>query len=414
MKTRKQSVQIKTIHGYTVLLAPCPIDTIAVRAVVRTGFIHETMNNAGIHHLLEHVAVDGWKNCNSNCIQYWNKKGCTMNATTSNTEVNYFVKGLPDMAEEMVQYISTIVTTARLSEEVMRREKKAVISELSMIMNCPKYELSNVFNQSFYVPEGLQHMDDAKLQIKNVDTLTLSMLKEAHQKMYTPDSVVFVVYGNFSVPEITKLLTSYLPTSRPVDLPPFDCFSYRHDLLYVHKNSPTVTVIVGFPMKTLWNERDLYQHVLKTILFEELRTKHNLVYGVTVTVNQDHCSSSLMIEFECLPEVFVKTLHILFHQLLDCTRTLIDPEILIGQQRKMIYTYHTKYDYDVYYSTYAYHKRAMYTKRQLIRKIQESTVQSFRSFMKEAIVLPQCTLAYQGKKNFHLDWDMFKIDAPRK
>lgn len=408
MKTRKQSVQIKTIHGYTVVLAPCPIDTIAVRTVVRTGFIHETLKNAGIHHLLEHVTVDGWKPCTLNCIQYWNKRGCVMNATTGNTEVNYFVKGLPDMAEEIIKYISTIVTTPRLSEEVMHREKKAVISELSMTMNSPKYAVSNAFNKSFYVPEGLQHMDDAKLQLKNVDLLTMPMLKEAHQKMYTPETVMFVVYGNFSVPVITKLFHSHLPISTPVTPSPFDCFSYKHEIVYVHKDSPTVTVILGFPMKTLWNESSLYEQVLRMILFDELRTKYSLVYGVTVSINQDHCSSSMMVEFECLPEVFVKTLHVLFHRLMECTRTLIDKAILIGQQRRLIYMYHTTYDYDVYYSTYAYHKRAMYTKPQLIRKIQESTVQSFLSFMKEAIVFPQCTLAYQGKKNFHLDWNMFK------
>jgi len=408
MKTRKQSVQIKKIHGYTVVLAPCPIDTIAVRTVVHTGFIHETMTTSGIHHLLEHVSVDGWKPCNLNCIQYWNKRGCVMNATTGNTEVNYFVKGLPDMTEDIIRYISTIVTTPRLSEEVMHREKKAVISELSMVMNGPKYALTNAFNQSFYVPEGLQHMDDAKLQLKNIEALTMPMLKEAHQRMYTPETVMFVVYGNFSVPVITKLMTSYLPMSNAVVSPPVDCFSYKQEMLYVHKDSPTVTVLVGFPMKTLWNERGLYEHVLRTLLFDELRTKYSLVYGVTVTITQDHCSSSLVIDFECLPEVFIKTLHVLFHRLMECTRTLIDKEILIGQQRKMIYLYHTKYDYDVYYSTYAYHKRSMYTKPQLIRKIQESTVQSFRSFMKEAIVFPQCTLAYQGKKNFHLDWKMFK------
>jgi len=408
MKTRKQSVQIKKIHGYTVVLAPCPIDTIAVRTVVHTGFIHETMTTSGIHHLLEHVSVDGWKPCKLNCIQYWNKRGCVMNATTGNTEVNYFVKGLPDMTEDIIRYISTIVTTPRLSEEVMHREKKAVISELSMIMNGPKYALTNAFNQSFYVPEGLQHMDDAKLQLKNIEALTMPMLKEAHQRMYTPETVMFVVYGNFSVPVITKLMTSYLPMSNSVPPYPFDCFSYQKEMLYVHKDSPTVTVLVGFPMKTLWNERGLYEHVLRTLLFDELRTKHSLVYGITVTIHQDHCSSSLVIDFECLPEVFIKTLHVLFHRLMECTRTLIDKEILIGQQQKMIYLYHTKYDYDIYYSTYAYHKRSMYTKPQLIRKIQESTVQSFRSFMKEAIVFSQCTLAYQGKKNFHLDWKMFK------
>jgi len=409
MKTRKQSVQIKTIHGYTVVLAPCPIDTIVIRAVVATGFFHETSKTTGINHLLEHITVDGWKKCQTNCLQYWNQRGCVINATTNNTEVSYFVKGLPDMTEEMIDYISTIVTTPQLSEEVMHREKKAVISEMSMAMNNPKYELTNTFNQSFYAPEGLRYMDDAKLQLKNIGSVTMTMLKEAHRKMYSPNAVIFVVYGNFSVPDVTARLKQRLMDSTVELPPPVSCFSYKNEVLYVHKDSPTISVIVGFPMNSFWNEGGLYEHVLRTILFDELRTHYSLIYGISVTIKQDHCSSCLLIEFECLPELFVKCLILLFHRLMECARTHIGNHILEGQQRKLIYHYHTKYDYDIYYSTYAYHKRALYTKAQLIRTIQESTVESFRLFMKEAIVFPQCTLVYQGKKNFHMEWSQLKI-----
>jgi len=34
MKTRKQQVVIKTIHGYKVIVVPSPVDTVTVRVTV--------------------------------------------------------------------------------------------------------------------------------------------------------------------------------------------------------------------------------------------------------------------------------------------------------------------------------------------------------------------------------------------
>lgn len=410
MKTRKQRVSVKNINGYTVILAPSEMDTVTVRACVGAGFIHESSSTLGIHHLLEHVLISSFKPCHSDCILYWDKQGCILNATTDNTVVSYFIKGLPDIVDTMVQYIISILIRPTLEESVLQREKNAVLTELKMTMNSPDYPLTNAFNEAFFVPYGLSHYGDASIHLHNLPKFTLNDLQKAHQ-LYTSENIVFVVHGNFSE-SILRIFRENLPNKPlppPVQIP---CFSYQPAFLHVPHTSSTVRTILGFPMNDYYEHGPIINSLLSVLLFNELRTKNNLVYGIKASVNTDHCTSCLMIQFECIQEVFVKTLRILFHLLLTAH---LDPSILKGVQRKMIYGYQTKYAYDKYYASYLYHKRTLLTKSQLIKKVKSFTVKQFTSFMKETIQFQQCTLVYQYPTSFHVNWDTFlKIDTRGK
>ena len=410
MKTRKH-IPIKKINGYTVIMVPTPIDTMIVRASVSAGFIHETKDTLGIHHLLEHVLVDSSKQCQPNCMLYWDKEGCILNATTENTTVNYFVKGLPDIADKMIDYITTILIRPMLSDMVLQREKKAVLSELKMIMNTPDYKLSNVFNKAFYVPYGLQYNNDAALQSRNVKFITLQDLQEVHSTLYTPSNMVFVVYGKFSEPLVVRAFKKYLPVSSSV-YSPVSCFSYTPSFLHVPHSSSTVMTMIGFPLRRQYEYTTVVEKLLSILLLNELRTKHKLVYGIQCSVNTDHCSTCLILQFECIQDVFLKTLRILFQVLHQYTTTPIESSMLKGVQRRMTYAYSTDYNYDVYYSSYVYYPRPMLTKQQMIRHVNSFRVDMFQSFMKEIIQFNQCTVAYQYPTSFEIDWNTFlKIDA---
>jgi predicted Zn-dependent peptidase len=410
MKTRKH-IPIKKINGYTVIMVPTPIDTMIVRASVSAGFIHESPETLGIHHLIEHVLVDSSKQCHPNCMLYWDKEGCILNATTENTTVNYFVKGLPDIAEKMIDYITTILTRPKLSDLVLQREKKAVLSELKMMMNVPDYKLSNEFNKVFYVPYGLRYTNDASRQIQNLQTITLGDLQQVHSKLYTPSNMVFVVYGKFSESLVVRAFKRCLPISSVVYSPP-TCFSYTPSFIHVPHKSSTVMTMIGFPLRRQYEYSMVVQKILSVLLLNELRTKHKFVYGIQCSVNTDHCSTCLILQFECIQEVFVKTLRTLFHALHQCATTSLDPSVLKGVQRRFTYAYSTDYDYDVYYSSYVYYPRPLLTKKQLIRHVNSFQANMFQSFMKEMIQFNQCTVAYQYPTSFDLDWNTFlKIDA---
>ena len=118
-------------------------------------------------------------------------------------------------------------------------------------------------------------------------------------------------------------------------------------------------------------------------------------------------SKKIFIQFECIHDVFLKLLPLLFRTLRQYTETPIDPTLLKGIQRKMVYLYHTVYNYDVYYATYLHSKRKLLTKAQLIKNIKTFDVSMFTHFMKDIIHFEHCTLAYQYPTSFHVNWNTF-------
>jgi predicted Zn-dependent peptidase len=407
MKTKKAAIKIKTINGYSVVCVPTASSISIVRAVVHSGFIYETKENLGIYHLLEHVLVDAWNRCKKNCILYWDKRGGLLNASTEETTMNYYVKGLPDTIEDMIEYIASITTNATLYDSVIESEKKAVLSELTNENSNPQTTLIHAFNQSFYVPEGLRLSSDISTQIKNLSTLTKRDLYDMYHKVFTPANILFVVYGNFSYEKIHRCFSKHLIQHPSVELPLLPCFSYSHQFLYVPKKIKNINLVMGFPLQRMLSCSELFSIIMTNVLFFELRSRHNLIYSVYCYVTTNHCNSVFFIEIDCIPANFKRIIEVIVRTLQHYQDHPLSEEILHGSKRKLLYAYHTSYEYDIYYASYIYDKKSILTKQQLMKRISTFSGTQFKSIMNKDILLDKCTLVYQGPKDLHLTWKSF-------
>jgi predicted Zn-dependent peptidase len=52
---------IHKVNGYTIILVPNDTKTIHINACIKTGSINETKQDAGIHHLVEHILTEALK-----------------------------------------------------------------------------------------------------------------------------------------------------------------------------------------------------------------------------------------------------------------------------------------------------------------------------------------------------------------
>ena len=97
-----------------------------VESYINNGAVDENNENLGISHLLEHICTDGWSKCKNNCSDYWKKRGVILNASTGQTYVNYFIKGLPEYLKEMVDYIVVFLLAPPKTLAFFFRETKIV------------------------------------------------------------------------------------------------------------------------------------------------------------------------------------------------------------------------------------------------------------------------------------------------
>ena len=312
MYTRKApKAHLVSIHGYRVILHVTGVKMITVESAVRSGFMHETESTAGIHHLLEHVLTEGHKKCGASCSQFWKAKGVYMNANTDTDRMTYYTNGIEEDLSKMVEYIVAITDHPIMRATTVVKEKQAVIDELLTYGNDPAYAIDSAMNHLVY-KNGAEFQDDWKLQIKNLKHLNLDDLKRLYLEDFTPSSVIFVVSGNFRIPEVTSLFQKHLKQIPHGIMSPNACFTYTSATKFIHRDAPTMTVIFAFPSDLMVHDAMLAPQVaslLTDILFYELRTKRVLVYNVHIKATTTTCGTLMKAKMHVRDENAREAIH---------------------------------------------------------------------------------------------------------
>lgn len=287
-------LEILTVNNFKVILNYNPsTSTTMVQSFINNGFIDETKENAGISHLLEHVLTDAWVKCGSKgCYEYWRKKGVSLNASTDQTAVQYYVHGLKKFSKEMVDYITYLSVSPDITNARMEKEKKAVKNELMIHDSNPLIHVYNLLNKLLFRHEGLVHQDNMKLQIKNLKKINIHHLKDWIKRFYGSNNMLFVISGNFRKSEIMPILKKNLKKNTPVVSAPhyFDVFIPGIEVAY-HKNTliDNTNLIFAFHAPLYPNNAEIFYtdffekflgSGVTSMLMHELREKRQLIYTI--------------------------------------------------------------------------------------------------------------------------------------
>lgn len=405
MKTRKNKFVFKKINGYNILFVNDHNHTVHIEAVVKSGFIHETKHTTGINHLLEHVLISSWKKCNGSCLSYWYNKGAILNASTNDTLMQYYIKGLATEVDEMVEYMSSIVTSAIFNKTIIENEKQAVIDELTSISENPKTTLYNVFYKTFF-KDGLRYVEDIDLQIRNLKHLSIDDIKKAYHA-FNHETLFFVVYGQYDRRHVMNLFSKHLKEINGRSFKETDCFSRVNKIIYTPFKLDGTNIIIGFPSSVMSEHFDCYTTLLHQLLFNEMRTKHKLLYDILITTKTNECGTNLMIEINVREYNVKETLHILVYLLKQYCSVEIDKTSVDACKKNVKYKYYTDFSNVDYYIKSILEKTPILTKKQLISQIDLFSPSMFKKMCNQLIVFDEALCVYQSKHNAHISWDMF-------
>jgi len=405
MKSRKASIQIKKINGYNVMFVPMHNNVIHIEAVVHSGFIHETKETSGINHLLEHVLVSGWKKCNGSCNTYWDEKGAIINASTDNTVMKYYIKGVTEDINEMVEYISTIMSASFFDQTMLDNEKQAVIDELTALSGDHTTELHDVFHKHFFKMDGLRYVEDWKQQIKNLKHITLQDIKNAY-KAFNTDNMLFVVYGKYDKSSVSNLFSKHLLQVNGVKVKKVDCFSLNHSILYTPFEMEGSTILIGFPSKMMYSDYfDCFTLLTHQLLFKEMRTKRKLVYDILISSIPTRCGTVVTLEVNVRDKNIKETLHMLLFFIKEFCSTLLEDRLIDACKKALVYKYNTDYAMVDYYTKFIHQNRMPLTKQQLINKVKTFTATHFKKLCVELFIIHDALCVYQGNTKLNMSWD---------
>ncbi len=294
--------EIHEINGVSVVLNKQKTSkTVRIESFISQGCFNETLDNVGISHLLEHVCTDGWAKCGTEpCSEYWKKKGVVLNASTGSTNINYYIKGLNNFANEMLEYIISISTKPRISEDRIKKEKKAVENELQMHATHPQILMYDILNKILYNPEGLQHQDDIKEQLKVLKSITADKLKKWTDKYYVTGNLLLVISGNFSRKKLISIIKKKTNKLKNTDIQStyFGIFKPGIDVEYVkNKEVPNTTFFFTFHSPLFYTDKEVHfidffskfvNSEGSSLLMYELREVHKLIYNIKI----DHSTTA--------------------------------------------------------------------------------------------------------------------------
>ena len=170
--------EIINIEGFQILLNQDKSSkTFKIESIIRDGFIHETRENSGIAHFVEHVVSESWKKCfKKGCSKFWTDYGASYNAETTDNGVMYYIEGFDKDFSIMVDYICSITINPIIPDGRLNKEKQAVINE---IMSDAKEDadLYDAINKTVYCNEGLRYNCDRLVQGKNLKKFNKKTVK---------------------------------------------------------------------------------------------------------------------------------------------------------------------------------------------------------------------------------------------
>ncbi len=359
-KTRKKlknmsdvKPEIVTIKGYKILLLPNKNNTINIKAYINNGFITETKETSGINHLLEHVLFSAWKKCNNKpCDQLFWHNGITGNATTSDNILTYYIEGLNDKIDMLLEYIITITTKPYITKDLLEAEKTPVLNEELILKNNRVTNLWDLLAKNLYSKEGLKYMYDSENHIKNLKKLDLKKIREVFNKYYTPNNIIYTVSGDYNKNKLLGIFKKFLPKNKyNKSIINRDCFNKnRKKLLFdKDKTAKTGTILYVFPVELYRGDKNLLKlyvaiSSLNHLLHKTLRYKYKVTYSIHININTTACGTLITIKTNSQCKNIKKIYKILDSEIEKYKREGISEKLLFSEKKLYLYNYINNYN----------------------------------------------------------------------
>lgn len=394
--------------------------TVLVESYINNGAVDESEENLGISHLLEHICTDGWNKCRNNCSEYWKKRGVILNASTGQTYVNYFIKGLPEFLNEMVDYIVSISTTPIINSNRIKKEKKAVVNELMIHAQHNQLPLYNLLNHMLFSVPGLQKQDDVDFQIENLNKIQTPQLIKWAKKYYGSGNTIISITGNFNKSKIKKRIETQLKKYTKHKTRPYyrNVFKAGLDVGFVKNDHiDNTTIFFAFHSPIFYKDLETYyidffkefiNSGMTSILMYELREKRDLIYNIQLDNYTTPYGTYLVIETSCKNKNIEKTVKRTIKVLQSLAEGGFSSKHMeYVRKAYLVKKYNACQNNDFISEFYGeqyinqlfnIQNPLIIDPKQMLEKVSKLTKPEFIGFIKKLLIFANVKIAYQGKR----------------
>ena len=276
-------------NGVRILVEPVGhVRSAAIGLWCHTGSRHETVSEAGITHLIEHMLFMGTKRRTAPEIaQSIEGRGGSLNAFTDKESTCYYCRVLADDVDNGIDVLTDMMLNSLIDPEELAREERVVLEEIKRSEDEPsdhvhELQLSNRWGSH---PLGKPVIGTKE----SVSSFRREHIAAYMDRRYRGDNVLLSVAGNVDPEEVRNVAESVLGTlptastdeelSRP---------SGKASMNYITKEVEQVHFCIGTDGRSFY-DADIYTLAvldaalggsMSSRLFQEIREKRGLAYSV--------------------------------------------------------------------------------------------------------------------------------------
>jgi len=230
---------------------------VAMRLYIHAGSAFEGPEEAGVSHLLEHMAFKGGEGqAAGQAAREAERVGGSINAATGFDHTMYMID-LPASEWSLgLELLYDLCFRIQADEDELEMEKAVVLAELERNQDDPKRRLFELLQGCVW--QGTSYERPVIGRRESLEAMSLDRLRDYRERLYQPQAMVLVVCGDVATEDIMDRAASLFgacSNTRPWDKAPKlenSCFAGQEPRISVERTSwSKVYFAAGFPVPAL-------------------------------------------------------------------------------------------------------------------------------------------------------------------
>ncbi|HIU48928.1 MAG TPA: insulinase family protein [Candidatus Avimonoglobus intestinipullorum] len=281
--------QIRTLsNGIRVVSEAIPyVKSVSIGVWVGNGSRHETLEESGVSHYIEHMLFKGTQRREAwQIAREIDAVGGQINAFTSREYTCYYTKTLDAHAPLAVDILSDMLFHSKLDASDMELERQVILEEINMYEDDPEELVHDLIMEAAYGDNPLgRSILGTKERLSAMDSAFMRRYMETH---YTARDMVIAVSGNFDEGLFALLEQAFGQQALQENLPAVEPAIRQTRRVVRTKDTEQVQLVLGYEGIDVLDEgvyslmafNNIFGNGMSSRLFQNIREKLGLAYSV--------------------------------------------------------------------------------------------------------------------------------------
>ncbi len=268
------------------------VRTISLGIWLDNGSIHESAEENGISHFIEHMLFKGTnKRSQMEIAETIDNVGGIQNAFTSKEFTCYYIRALDSYFDLCIDVLADMVFNSKFDEEEIDKERKVIVEEIKMYEDLPDDLVAEKFNENVY--KGSSYARPILGTVDTLNNIDRKKFMEFLNRRYSGENIVISLAGNFDEDEVLKTVENYFGKktigkndNKIVEKPIF-----QQQIIKTQKDIEQAHLIMGYEGVDFFSNQSLDLNIFSSIfggtmsstLNQIIREKYGYAYSIYST-----------------------------------------------------------------------------------------------------------------------------------